>query len=142
MNDNEFDTTNSSSKSYVDNKMSSLKNNISDIDILVKDIDIFLKNQYELFEVLSAKFPNIKQFSNALQDADDLSITVSNIKKKSSSCKDDLVSLEEVLEIRERQSKYNNEAKNVFTKLFLHIDDIVDNPSTLAELKKIISKIA
>ena len=122
-------------------KLSEIDKNLNSLNIFFDEVDGFAAKQVELFGTLSAKFPNISQFSTALHEAKELSSNVEKSKVFSLSSLDELEDIKEILKQKKDEKQNQNEVNEVISKLFLHIQDLANDKDALEDLKDIISRL-
>ncbi|MDR2080785.1 MAG: hypothetical protein LBP54_02715 [Campylobacteraceae bacterium] len=101
------------------------------------EIENFARKQSELFEVLSRKFPNIEQFTNALKEAHELQERMNHLEAEAAICARTVGILSAKLNSEKNTLKEKQETVHMLIETLSKIDGM--DETTLNNLKKLMS---
>jgi chromosome segregation ATPase len=101
------------------------------------EIENFARKQSELFEVLSRKFPNIEQFTNALKEAHELQEHTKRLEAEANICVRTVSILSARLNSEKNALKEKQKIIHILIETLSKVDGM--DETTLNNLKKLIS---
>lgn len=119
---------------------SKVNENLNEVGSFFDEIDGFMDKQIELFSTLNAKFPNISQFSIALNEAKDLNLNIQKNRSLLLSLSEKLENIENNVKQKMKKKQTENEIIKILLELSLHVENLSENEEVLEELKNIASK--
>ncbi|MDR1975866.1 MAG: hypothetical protein LBQ18_02610 [Campylobacteraceae bacterium] len=122
--ENEFDTLSA--------KLDSIKSSIA-------EIENFTHKQSELFEVLSRRFPNIEQFTNALKEAHELQDSAKRLGADSENAAQIIHDLPIKLNVQKAALKEKSDIRQALIEILGKIESMDEN--MVGNLKKLISDV-
>ncbi|MDR2100651.1 MAG: hypothetical protein LBP40_07500 [Campylobacteraceae bacterium] len=104
---------------------------------LMVEIENFAHKQSELFEVLSRKFPNIAQFTNALKEAHELQECTKQLKSQADICTQSVNILSARFDSEKNMLKEKQESVRIIIETLSKAESM--NETALDNLKKLMS---
>ncbi|MDR1614583.1 MAG: hypothetical protein LBS26_03335 [Campylobacteraceae bacterium] len=103
----------------------------------IVEIENFTHKQSELFEVLSRRFPNIEQFTNAFKEAHELRESTKRLEAETNLCAQFVTALSTKINAEKNLLKEKKETERLLIEIISKIDNM--DEKTVNNLKKLIS---
>lgn len=101
----------------------------------------FVAKQLELFSTLNTKFPNISQFSTALNEAKDINSSIDTVRDLSADIEEDLESLKSSFNEVIKEQNSENDVSKLISQLLSNLKEVSKDEEAIDLLNKIIFKI-